>query len=279
MSAQLISDEESISIEQLKGKPHARVLTLGESLDLLQSPDTKTPLKLDEEITYLTDGYNDYPITNNCPVLYPKKVLDTYKNGRIPLHYPEDSLVQYFLMSQIKGSGPNNAPTSSLAYEIHLNRINKFCKDLCGITVDVGCDLPSASSAVLPESCSYVGIDPLAENYEYKIVAAGEILPLTDGSVDNVLFNTTLDHIFDYHSAIEEARRVLRPGGNIVIATYAWICKATLLTDIVHFHHFREYEILGCLEGFTIEETKRYVCPKGNDHRYELLIRASKKQE
>ena len=125
---------------------------------------------------------------------------------------------------------------------------------------------------LLPPSCEYLGLDPYQG--EFRIIGLGEILPIKDNSVDAVLFNTSLDHILDYHTAIQEAHRVLRSGGCIVIATYAWLERATLLTDSVHFHHFREYELLGAIEEyFDIEDTRRFEDPKNAVHRYGLYVR------
>ena len=80
----------------------------------------------------------------------------------------------------------------------------------------------------------------------------------------------------DWHLAIEEAARVLRRGGQLIILSYAWIDGPSLLNDTVHFHHFRDYELLGkigelCLD---VEEERRYAYPKGDTHRYELFVRA-----
>jgi len=42
-------------------------------------------------------------------------------------------------------------------------------------------------------------------------------LPIADKSYDNVLLINVLEHIFDYHQLLNEAIRVVRPGGSIVI--------------------------------------------------------------
>jgi ubiquinone/menaquinone biosynthesis C-methylase UbiE len=87
-----------------------------------------------------------------------------------------------------------------------------------------------------------------------------------------------LDHILDYHTAIDEAYRVLKPGGQVVIATYAWLERASLLTDSVHFHHFREFEVFGALERhFKIVDVIRYEDPKHATHRYGLYVMAERR--
>jgi SAM-dependent methyltransferase len=182
------------------------------------------------------------------------------------------------LLSQIKQSQDINAPLDSEPALIHQYRFKEFCESLTGLVLDVGCDQPNRSMQLLPATCEYLGLDPYAGHGDFRIIGLGEILPVRDKSVDAVIFNKSLDHILDYHSAIDEAWRVLKPGGNIVIATYGWLNDATLLRDSVHFHHFREYEIMGALKKvFDIEDTQRYECPKGDTHRFGLYVRGSRR--
>jgi SAM-dependent methyltransferase len=248
---------------------------------LLVSPDSKKELSKSEgESSVLTDGKNSYEIQNGCPVLYPKEICNTWCQGVLPLKYPDGPLLQYVLLSQIKQSGEINAPLNSVPARKHQYRFQEFCKGLNGLILDVGSDKPSHSMQLLAPSCEYLGLDPYSGHGEFRLIGLGELLPIKTSSVDAVLFNTSLDHILDYHTAIEEAFRVLKVEGQLVIATYAWTDRATLLTDQVHFHHFREYEILGALKMlFEIEEISRYEDPKNATHRYGLYIRARKKPE
>ena len=204
-------------------------------------------------------------------------MTDRLVNGAIPFNYYSSALLQYGLISQIKQQGETNASVDSRPAQKHKHRMKEFCQGLFGCILDVGCDSPAISTQLLPVSCNYVGLDPYAKRGEFRIIGYGEILPFSDHSFDAVIFNTSLDHILDYHEAIEEAARVLRSDGTIVIATYAWTSKATLLTDNVHFHHFREYELLGALqERFEIIDVKRYEDPKHATHRYGLYLSAKK---
>ena len=178
------------------------------------------------------------------------------------------------MLSQIKQSGEINAPFDSKPVRKHQHRFQDFCKELSGLVIDVGCDKLSKSMQLLPPTCEYLGLDPYSGQGEFRVIGLGEILPIKDNSVDAVLFNTSMDHILDYHTAIQEAHRILKPDGRIVIANYAWLERATLLSDSVHFHHFREYELLGAVkEFFDIEEICRYEDPKNDVHRFELFIR------
>ena len=44
-----------------------------------------------------------------------------------------------------------------------------------------------------------------------------QTLPIKDGSYDHALLINVLEHIFDYRALLQEARRVVKPGGSIVI--------------------------------------------------------------
>lgn len=255
----------------------AKSLTLSECLErnLLVSPDSMSSLVATEVV--LTDGVNRYHFYQDSPILYPKKVSDAWVNGTIPLENQDDPMLQYVLLSQIKQSGEINAPLDSLPAKKHRWRFHEFCSGLKGVVLDIGCDKPSSSMLLLPQRVQYIGLDPYAGSGEFRIIGLGEVLPIASASVNAVLFNTSLDHILDYHTAINESHRVLKSEGQIIIATYAWKERASLLTDSVHFHHFREYEVLGALEEkFRIDRIVRYEDPKLDTHRYGLYIQATK---
>ena len=71
-----------------------------------------------------------------------------------------------------------------------------------------------------------VGLDPLAGDYRelgidahpMEYVAAGaEAMPFDDGSFDVVTSLNSLDHVDDLDRAVAEIKRVLRPGGHLVL--------------------------------------------------------------
>jgi len=255
-------------------------LSLAQCLErgLIVSPDSKKELVEIQERNLLTDGVLEYTIESGCPLLYPNEITNAWQNGALPLTCQDSALIQYVLLSQIKQSGEINAPVDSPPARKHQHRFKEICQNLSGLVLDVGSDMPSVSMQMLPPTCEYLGLDPYAGQGEFRIIGLGEILPIRSSSVDAVLFNTSLDHILDYHTAIEEAHRVLKPGGSIVVASYAWFDRATLLTDSVHFHHFREYEVLGALDCyFNNAEIRRYEDPKRDTHRYGLYIKAERR--
>jgi len=262
------------------GATEVTCLTIIQCLErkLLISPDSKRELGESSGGNSLTDGVSYYGTKYGCPELYPKEITDAWRNSALPMDYPDSALKQYALLSQIKQSGEINASLDSVPARKHQHRFKDFCKGLSGLVLDIGSDRPSHSMQLLPFGCEYLGLDPYAGHGEFRIIGLGEILPIRDSSVDAVLFNTSLEHILDYHTAIEEAHRVLKVGGRVVIATYAWLERASLLTDSVLFHHFREFEILGALESFfEIEEIHRYEDPKHDTHRYGFYVMAQRR--
>jgi SAM-dependent methyltransferase len=60
-------------------------------------------------------------------------------------------------------------------------------------------------------------------------------LPLADGSADAVLFSEVVEHLVDPDAALDELRRVLRPGGHLLLSTpnlAAWYNRALLLAGV-----------------------------------------------
>lgn len=257
-------------------------LTLADCLDrgILRSPDSFKELVFSQKQKQLTDGHLNYDTRNESPILYPNEITSEWVDGILPQKNQSSSLLQYVLLSQIKQQGEINAPANSKPALLHKYRFQQHCRGLSGIILDVGCDNPSLSSQLFPTQCEYIGIDPYSGSGEFRIIGLGEILPIASNSMDAAIFNTTLDHMLDYITALEEAVRVLKVGGKVVVASYAWLSQATLLTDSVHFHHFREYQIIGALEGLglTIEKLSRYEDPKNSKHRFGLYVTASKSE-
>ena len=255
-------------------------LTLADCLDrrILRSPDSFKELVFSQNHKQLTDGYLNYDSRKGSPILYPNEITSEWVDGVLPQKNQSSSLHQYVLLSQIKQKGEINAPADSKPALLHKYRFQQHCRGLSGIILDVGCDNPPLSTQLFPAQCEYIGIDPYSGSGEFRIIGLGEILPIASNSMDAAIFNTTLDHMLDYITALEEAVRVLKVGGKVVVASYAWLSQATLLTDSDHFHHFREYQIIGALEGLglTIEKLSRYEDPKNSKHRFGLYVTASK---
>jgi 2-polyprenyl-3-methyl-5-hydroxy-6-metoxy-1,4-benzoquinol methylase len=121
--------------------------------------------------------------------------------------------------------------------QVSRRRIHWMCAQVGGPDVlDVGCSQGIASILLAREGHRLVGIDreheairaarerldqeeaQVRERVEFR-VGEGRAVGFADGSFDAVLLGEVLEHQLDPGKLLDEARRVLRPGGRIVITT------------------------------------------------------------
>lgn len=90
-----------------------------------------------------------------------------------------------------------------------------------GRVLDIGCGpQPLPAYWTSPEGGELIGIDPLpgAADREFHFVQGiGEYLPLPEGDFDQVLLASSLDHALNPRRVLQEARRVLEPGGRLAV--------------------------------------------------------------
>jgi 2-polyprenyl-3-methyl-5-hydroxy-6-metoxy-1,4-benzoquinol methylase len=121
--------------------------------------------------------------------------------------------------------------------EVSRRRIHWMCAQVGGPDVlDVGCSQGIASILLAREGHRVIGIDrereairaarerldqeeaQVRERVEFT-VGEGRAVGFPDGSFDAVLLGEVLEHQLDPGKLLDEARRVLRPGGRIVVTT------------------------------------------------------------
>jgi SAM-dependent methyltransferase len=81
-----------------------------------------------------------------------------------------------------------------------------------------------------PDACPApvsIGVEPLAQRFAdaglllhshaVYLVARAEAVPLLSGTVDVIVARNSLDHVDDPKATIAEARRLLRPGGTLIL--------------------------------------------------------------
>jgi SAM-dependent methyltransferase len=89
--------------------------------------------------------------------------------------------------------------------------------------LDVGCGIGTYVKRFLSFSPHVYGIDVAVHRLQESslrprlVAAAGETLPFGDGTFDVLVFNEVIEHVRDDRQTIEDALRVLREGGHIVI--------------------------------------------------------------
>ncbi len=90
-------------------------------------------------------------------------------------------------------------------------------------------------------------------------------LPIEDDAFDVIFFNHVLEHIPDDDKALSEARRVLKPGGLLILGTpnegalfwqlaYQWQPETLAATDHVHFYTAKSLREKCEEAGFVIQD-------------------------
>jgi hypothetical protein len=221
VTVEIRQDEGVVSVDDLIARPHARIPSLADVLPYLASPDTRQPLVVDPVSNRLMDGTYTYPNFGHLPMLLPARLAPHFDGQlRVPAHAAPDALLNYFHLGSFRHGAEINAPTSNVHYQRHLHRLYDFVRGCHGVVVDVGCDDAAVGASLFSEDSVYIGVDPFCHHSEpFRLVGVAEFLPIRSESIDVVLFNTTLDHILDWHRAVDEALRVLVRGGQMIIAS------------------------------------------------------------
>jgi SAM-dependent methyltransferase len=276
-----LDPEATLRTAEIDVSARARPLALDEALPYLRSPDSGRPLRLDEKRGELFAGEEAFPITDGSPLLLPRKAIDyldrvATTGARTP---PTDSFEQYIFMHLVRqDSGIQNSPPTDVSYLQHIYRCRALLADWRGAVLDIGCDDPATSRAFFPEGVRHLGLEPSRNDArDFRVIGMAEFLPVASEVFDGAAFLGSLDHVLDYQTAIDEAHRVLKPGGRLLVSSLAWFERAALHTDGFHFHHFRLGQLQAALERFVIDDVVQLPW-KFDDHRAEVFLRARKPQ-
>lgn len=103
----------------------------------------------------------------------------------------------------------------------------------CNVAVDLGCGTGSVLERMLQQSREVIGVDGsprMLELARRRFVEEGdrvslrigdlEHLPLRDGEVDFACINMVLHHLSDPAAVLAEVRRVIRPGGFLMVTDF-----------------------------------------------------------
>ncbi len=85
--------------------------------------------------------------------------------------------------------------------------------------LDIGCGAKPYLPLAAPYASTYVGIDAVDGPWVDRVGTAEDI-PCEDGSVDLVLCTQVLEHVQDPRRSLAEIRRVLAPGGVVLLSTH-----------------------------------------------------------
>src|SRR5581483_3817763 len=142
--------------------------------------------------------------------------------------------------------------------------------------LDVGCG-PRGSLEWAHDAAERLGLDPLAANYlrlganrhQMRYLSGGaEEIPFPDGYFDVVSSFNSLDHVDRLDDAIAEIRRVIKPGGVLLLVTD--VNHKPTITEPVSFG----WNIVDRFAPLRVQRSNRYEkSPSGG--MYETLARAT----
>ena len=90
--------------------------------------------------------------------------------------------------------------------------IQKYKSD--GLTLDIGC----SNSPYIKYFPNRIGLD-IQAGQSVDVIADVHKLPFEDEKFDNILCTEVLEHLHSPHLAISEMKRVLKPGGKLILST------------------------------------------------------------
>lgn len=106
-----------------------------------------------------------------------------------------------------------------------LKSVQIFNKELVGITLDIGCGVKPYRKFY--NTMYYFGLDLPSSIHNIKlsadIIYDGNILPIKNDSVDSIVSNQVLEHIFEPEHFLSEIRRILKINGRLFITVpFIW---------------------------------------------------------
>ncbi len=109
------------------------------------------------------------------------------------------------------------------------------------LVADIGCGPGAYHSRLAAAGCPVIAVDGslgMVQEVQrqadrlhfsaYPLQASAEYLPLASASIDRLMANHMLYHVPDQRAALVEMRRVLKPGGMVMLATNAADANALL---------------------------------------------------
>ncbi|MFJ2769759.1 class I SAM-dependent methyltransferase [Streptomyces sp. NPDC087300] len=152
--------------------------------------------------------------------------------------------------------------------------------------LDIGCGDGTAAATAAPLLAGHrlIGVDWSQDalkraHAHLPYVVRGELtdggLPFATGSADAVLFSEVIEHLVDPDSALDELRRVLRPGGHLMLSTpnlAAWYNRGLLLAGVQPvfsevslrgIHGRPGKEVVGHLRLYTARALREFVTAAG----------------
>lgn len=107
-----------------------------------------------------------------------------------------------------------------LIYEIGDRFLRKHSTCYKGVLYDLGCGETPYRSFFLQYAQQYVGVDWAGSSHDTRVDIAADLnkpLPVASGVADTVVSLSVMEHLCEPQVMLDEAYRILRPGGMIVL--------------------------------------------------------------
>jgi len=210
------------------------------------------------------DGCEGEYTCQNCGELY--EIADGY----IKTHF-DKKLFEHFRKDYLLNKTLNNngfisyqllqEASISLQDREDVTRFRSFLeRHLNGKRIlDIGCGImatPGYLQFSTPRFHDLIGLDPIDDNNfrGLRIVGCSEFVPLMDGSVDNIVFATSMDHVCNLRKTIAEASRLLDREGRVLV----WMSDRSA-TPIERVKDWLRRRIRSWKLGYSVD--KYYVYP------------------
>lgn len=94
--------------------------------------------------------------------------------------------------------------------------INKYAK---GNLLDIGCGNKPYEQKILAVVNKYVGCDIVQSSLnKVDIISSADAIPLEGASFDTVISTQTIEHVGNHQGLVDEAFRILKPGGYFILS-------------------------------------------------------------
>lgn len=108
-----------------------------------------------------------------------------------------------------------------LVYYKEKHNLSEACGNLSGLVLDIGC-ADQQIRHILPSECQYVGLDYYQTATDWystrpQVYGDAQSIPILTASIDNVLLLDVLEHLPKPEDCIREIRRILKPGGKLIL--------------------------------------------------------------
>ena len=148
-----------------------------------------------------------------------------------------------------------SSPEDYVIYLLHVATYDfaeQFTKGKCVLDYGCGSGYGAARIAqsadhvtavdVADDAISYARTQFPARNLEFRTIDPLKPLPFTNGSFDTVLSFQVFEHVSDTESYLSEIRRVLRPGGRLVLVTPDRSTRLLPMQKPWNRWHLKEYD-------------------------------------